>query len=48
MNMFDLVKDAHDEKGFRIGFVIQFPCIHEDYGKIYKMKTGWSIFQMEN
>lgn len=34
----------HDKKGYRIGFVLNFPGKHEDYGKIYKLKTGWSIF----
>lgn len=35
---------VHDEKGYRIGFVLNFPGKHEDYGKFYKLKTGWSIF----
>ena len=35
---------AHDEMGYRIGFVLNFPGINEDIGKIYKIKTGWSVF----
>lgn len=36
---------AHDEKGYRIGFVLEnFPGKNEDLGKFYKLKTGWSIF----
>ena len=36
---------AHDEKGYRIGFVLEkFPGKNEDFGKFYKLKTGWSIF----
>lgn len=36
---------AHDERGFRIGFVLEkFPGKNEDSGKFYKLKTGWSIF----
>lgn len=40
----DYIFKAHDEKGFRVGFVIDFPGKNEDSGKIYKLKTGWSIF----
>lgn len=35
---------VHDEKGYRIGFVIDFPGKNEDAGKVYKLKTGWTIF----
>ncbi len=35
---------AHDKTGFKIGFILNFPGRHEDYGKFYKLKTGWSIF----
>jgi len=35
---------AHDKTGFKIGFILNFPGKHEDYGKFYKLKTGWSIF----
>lgn len=35
---------AHDNMGFRIGLVINFPGKNEDIGKNYKLKTGWSIF----
>lgn len=35
----------HDKHGYRIGFVLeQFPGKHEDHGKFYKLKTGWTIF----
>lgn len=35
---------VHDNTGFKIGFVLHFPGINEDYGKFYKLKSGWSIF----
>ena len=35
---------THDKTGFKIGFVLNFPGKHEDYGKFYKIKSGWSIF----
>ena len=33
-----------NEKGYRIGFVINFPGKNEKSEKIYKLKSGWSIF----
>ncbi len=36
---------THDEKGYRIGFILEkFPGKNEDFGKFYKLKTGWTIF----
>lgn len=36
---------AHDEKGFRISFVLEnFPGKNEKLGYKYKIKSGWTIF----
>ena len=38
-------KKVFDEKGFRIGIVIdKFPGKGEKRGKLYKVKSGWTIF----
>lgn len=34
-----------DKKGVKITLhILDFPGINEDVGKIYKLKTGWTIF----
>jgi len=34
----------HNNTGYKIGLVLNFPGKHEDFGKIYRLKTGWTIF----